>query len=169
MNLRFAAAGSLLLLCALKILAEEKAYAPLPDKVVAAKTVFFVNDSGTARFGDDLYRQIKDWNRWEIVGNKEKADLILVLSPSDTVPVVVTTESASALSTTSTTTTRQTTSGTKVTAAGNMQTQHWHLYVVDAKTGEDLWRSDASMGGKLWRSWGSIAKSLLADIQKRVK
>jgi hypothetical protein len=26
----------------------QKTYAPLPDKVVAAKTVFFLNDSGTA-------------------------------------------------------------------------------------------------------------------------
>jgi glucose dehydrogenase len=44
-----------------------------------------------------------------------------------------------------------------------METQHWHLYVMDAKTGEKLWRADASMGGKLWRSWSSIAKSLLLE------
>jgi hypothetical protein len=50
-----------------------------------------------------------------------------------------------------------------------METQHWHLYVMDAKTGENLWRADSSMGGKLWRSWGSIAKSLLSDIEKRIQ
>lgn len=120
-----------------------------------------MNESGTARFGDDLYRQIKAWNRWEVVTDRSKADLVLVLSPSDTVPVVVSTASVTASG--------QSASGTGMTAAGNMQTQHWHLYVVDAKTGENLWRSDAAMGGKLWRSWGSIAKSLLSDIQKRLK
>lgn len=150
-----------LLLCTLIAVAEKKIYAPLPDKVVAAKTVFFINESGTARFGDDLYRQIKTWNRWDVVTDRGKADLILVLSPSDTVPVVVTTASATASG--------QSASGTRMTAAGNMQTQHWHLYVMDAKTGENLWRADASMGGKLWRSWGSIAKSLLSDIQERLK
>jgi outer membrane protein assembly factor BamB len=141
--------------------AEQKDYAPLPEKVVAAKTVMLVNESGTARFGDDLYRQIKSWNRWQVVTDRGKADLVLVLSPSDTVPVVVSTASATASG--------QTVYGTGVTAAGNMQTQHWHLYVMDAKTGENLWRADASMGGKLWRSWGSIAKSLLSDIQKRMQ
>ena len=150
-----------LLLCALTAVAAEKIYAPLPDKVVAAKTVFFINESGTARFGDDLYRQIKAWNRWDVVTDRGKADLILVLSPSDTVPVVITTATATASG--------QSASGTRMTAAGNMQTQHWHLYVMDAKNGENLWRADASMGGKLWRSWGSIAKSLLSDIQKRLK
>ncbi len=150
-----------LLLCTLTAVAEKKIYAPLPDKIVAAKTVFFINESGTARFGDDLYRQIKSWNRWEVVGDRGKADLVLVLSPSDTMPVVVTTSSATASG--------QSASGTTMTAAGNMQTQHWHLYVMDSKTGENLWRADASMSGKLWRSWGSIAKSLLSDIQQRLK
>jgi len=70
----------LLLLCSLAV-AQEKIYAPLPDKVISAKTVFFVNDSGTARFGDDLYRQIKAWNRWQVVTDRTKADLVLVLSP----------------------------------------------------------------------------------------
>ena len=147
------------LLCVATV-AEQKAYAPLPDKVVAAKTVFFVNESGTARFGDDLYQQIKAWNRWQVVTDRDKADLILVLSPSDTVPAIV--------SSTSGTTAGQTVYGTGVTTSGNMQTQHWHLYIIDSKTGENLWRADASMGGKLWRSWGSIAKSLLSDIQKRL-
>lgn len=141
--------------------AGEKAYAPLPDKVVSAKTAMLVNESGTARFGDDLYQQLKAWNRWEVVADRGKADLVLVLSSSDTVPVVVSSASATASG--------QTVYGTGVTAKGNMQTQHWHLYVMDAKTGENLWRADASMGGKLWRSWGSIAKSLRADIQKRMQ
>jgi outer membrane protein assembly factor BamB len=148
---------SLLLLCALTVVAEQKIYAPLPDKVVGAKTVFFINESGTARFGDDLYRQIKAWNRWDVVTDRGKADLILVLSSSDTVPVVITTTTAASGQSAS------------MTAAGNIQTQHWHLYVMDAKSGENLWRAAASMGGKLWRSWDSIAKSLLADIQKRMQ
>lgn len=161
MRVQIATVFGFLLLCALAAIAEEKIYAPLPDKVVAAKTVFFINESGTTRFGDDLYRQIKTWNRWDVVADRDRADLVLVLSPSDTVPVIVTTASATA--------TGHSASGTGMTIAGNMQTQHWHLYVMDAKTGENLWRADASMGGKLWRSWGSIAKSLLSDIQKRLK
>jgi outer membrane protein assembly factor BamB len=161
MRIQVTVVFGIVLLYALTAFAEKKIHAPLPDKVVSAKTIFFINESGTARFGDDLYRQIKAWNRWEVVGDREKADLVLVLSPSDTVPVVMTTSSATASG--------QSVSGTTMTAAGNMQTQHWHLYVLDARTGENLWRADASMGGKLWRSWGSIAKSLLSDIQQRLQ
>jgi hypothetical protein len=160
MRIQLATLG-FVLVCAIGIGAQDKLYAPLPDRVVAAKTVFFMNESGTARFGDDLYRQLKSWNRWEVVTDREKADLILVLSASDTVPVTVTVRSG--------TNSGQSTSQTTMTGSGKMETQHWHLYVIDAKTGENLWRSDASMGGKLWRSWGSIAKSLLDDIQKRLK
>jgi hypothetical protein len=160
MRTRLVSVG-LFLLCSIAVNSEDKLYAPLPDKVVAAKTVFFVNDSGTARFGDDLYRQLKSWNRWEVVSDREKADLILVLSASDTAPLTVTVKAG--------TNTGQSTSETKMTSSGRMDTQHWHLYVIDARTGDNLWRSDASMGGKLWRSWGSIAKSLVSDIQKRLK
>jgi hypothetical protein len=135
----------LLLQCAPTAVCEDKVYAPLPHKVVAAKTVFFMNESGTARFGDDLYRELKAWNRWEVVTDREKADLILVLSASDTVPVTVTVKSG--------TNSGQSTSETKMSGSGKMETQHWHLYVIDAKNGDNLWRSDASMGGKLWRSW----------------
>ena len=68
----------------------------IADKVVAAKTVMLVNESGTARFGDDLYRQIRAWNRWQVVTDRGKADLVLVLSPPDTVPMIVSTGSATA-------------------------------------------------------------------------
>jgi len=99
--------------------AEQKDYAPLPEKVVEAKAVMLVNESGTSRFGDNLYRQIKAWNRWQVVTDREKADLVLVLSPSDSAPVVVSTPSATASG--------QTVYGTGVIAHGNMETQHWHL------------------------------------------
>jgi len=59
MRIKVTTVFGFLLLCVLTAVAEKKIYAPLPHKVVAAKTVYFVNESGTARFGDDLYRQIK--------------------------------------------------------------------------------------------------------------
>jgi hypothetical protein len=41
--------ATIVLLCAATI---AQNYAPLPDEISKAKTVFFVNDSGTAKFGD---------------------------------------------------------------------------------------------------------------------
>jgi hypothetical protein len=111
-------------------------YAPLPDKIANAKTVFLINETGKAKFGDALYKQISTWNRWQIVTNKEHADLILVL-----------------------------------TDKGGMSSLNPNYYfnVNDPKTGEPLWTARTTMQGKLWRSWGSVAQSLLSDIQKRMK
>ena len=44
-----------LVLCTSGAVADQKAYAPLPDKVVSARKVMLVNESGTSRFGDDQY------------------------------------------------------------------------------------------------------------------
>ncbi len=55
-------------------------YAPLPDQIVSAKTVFLINETGKAKFGDAVYKQIKTWNRWQIVTDKTQADLVLVVT-----------------------------------------------------------------------------------------
>jgi hypothetical protein len=111
-------------------------YAPLPDKIANAKTVFLINETGKAKFGDALYKQVRTWNRWQIATNKEQADLVLVL-----------------------------------TDKGGMSSLNpsFYLNVNDPTTGQQLWTTRTTMQGKLWRSWGSVAQSLLGDIQKRMK
>ena len=55
-------------------------YAPLPDQIVNAKTVFLTNETGKAKFGDAVYKQIKTWNRWQVITDKTQADLVLVVT-----------------------------------------------------------------------------------------
>jgi hypothetical protein len=55
-------------------------YAPLPDQIVIAKTVFLINETGKAKFGDAVYKQIKTWNRWQVITDKTQADLVLVVT-----------------------------------------------------------------------------------------
>jgi hypothetical protein len=50
-----------------------------------------------------------------------------------------------------------------------VKTSAWFLHIIDGHTGEKLWRSDTKMGPKLWRTWNSIAKSLVGDVQKRLR
>lgn len=54
-------------------------HAPLPAKVLAAKTIYLQNESGRADIADHAYTELKTWGRYQIVDAKEKADLILVL------------------------------------------------------------------------------------------
>ena len=55
-------------------------YAPLPSQIVSAKTVFLMNETGKAKFGDAVYKQVKTWNRWQVITDKNQADLVLVVT-----------------------------------------------------------------------------------------
>jgi hypothetical protein len=134
-------------------------FAPMPDKVANAKTVFYINDTGNSRFGDDMYQELKKWNRWQVVTDKGKADLVLVLSERESVEGMI---SAGTVNTTG-----QTASGTVITAP--VKSSSWHLYIIDPATGQTLWATKHTLGGRLWQSWGSVARSLLSDVQKRMK
>jgi len=149
---------TLLALQACAFAANDK-YAPLPEKIVRAKTVFLVNQTGISRFGDDLYQEIKKWNRWQVVAERDKADLVLILSQRDTVEGTVSTATA--------TSSGQTATGTGVSAP--IKSSAWYLHVIDPSTGETLWTTRHTLGGRLWQSWGSVARSLLSDVQKRLK
>jgi hypothetical protein len=139
--------------------AENEKYAPLPDKVIKAKTVFYVNDTGNSRFGDDLYRELRKWNRWQVVADRSKADLVLVLSQRETVGGVIATGTAASTGNVAT--------GTAVAAP--IKSSSWFIHLIDPSSGETLWTTRHTLGDRLWQSWGSVARSLLSDMQKRMK
>lgn len=59
------------------VLAKEK-YAPLPDQVMRAKTVFIDNQTKDAQRTDEAYRELP--KRFTIVSDRSKADLVFVLT-----------------------------------------------------------------------------------------
>jgi hypothetical protein len=70
----------LIMLCSsLPAMAVSK-HAPLPDAVYAAKTVYISNQTGDQAALDMTYSELVKWKRYDVVGNKAKADLIIVLS-----------------------------------------------------------------------------------------
>jgi hypothetical protein len=110
-------------------LAGQDKYAPLPAKVVNAKTVFYINDTTSSRFGDDLYQELKKWNRWQVVNDRKKADLILVLSQRDQIEGTIATATA-------------TTSGNTAYATGAsapIKSSSWHIFLIDPTSGQTLW------------------------------
>jgi hypothetical protein len=70
----------------LPVKASGQKYAPLPDKVVQAKTVFLQNDSGEERLGDNVFQELQQWGRWRILTNRSEADIVIALErkPIDT-------------------------------------------------------------------------------------
>src|SRR6202140_5533129 len=57
----------------------QKQLAKLP-KILSAKTVYFDNHTGADAVGAAAVAQLKKWGRFQVVYNKHKADLILLLS-----------------------------------------------------------------------------------------
>src|ERR1019366_1707096 len=53
---------------------------PLPPQIATAKTVFIDNQSGFAKLGDRAYEQLTKWGRFQVILDRKKADLILLLS-----------------------------------------------------------------------------------------
>ncbi len=54
--------------------------APLPAIVVNAQTVFLTNGGGSDLAYDTFYSEMKAWNKYQIVGSPDEADLIIELA-----------------------------------------------------------------------------------------
>jgi hypothetical protein len=67
-----------LLLCS-TALAKTK-HAPLPDRILQAKTVYIDNQSGAADINDKAYEELSKWGRFKIVTTAREADLVLLAS-----------------------------------------------------------------------------------------
>jgi hypothetical protein len=75
---RIGVAVAMLIVALLPMLA--KVRAPLPDKLLAAKTAYLENQSGDAGAGDRLYEHLQKWGRFTVLTDKSKADVVILLS-----------------------------------------------------------------------------------------
>lgn len=129
--------------------------APLPDNVVKASSVFLINESNS-KLGDAVYRELRKWNRWQLVTERSKADLVLVVSQQVT---VVGTMSMASVSTAGS-------AGYGIGVSVPVTSQDWYLHVLSAGTGEELWRSSYHLS--FAKTWNGIAEKLVADLKDRM-
>jgi len=157
---------------------------PLPPQVIAAKTVYIDNQSGIAKLGDRCYTEIQKWGRFQVVQDRKQADLIFLLSAREYNGGYVTTggETTSTVNASgdinATTNGNQTTgtvntSGTINSTTSPAYTQpvtvgYTYLTVIDPKTGDNLW-SDSKRWGNLYTGFHSATKSLIDELEKRIK
>ena len=81
--MKYRLALAVLVCAALLSFADDGGHAPLPQKLVAAKTVFLQNDSGEQGFSDAVFMQLKEWGRWRVVANRTEADVVITLDHKD--------------------------------------------------------------------------------------
>jgi hypothetical protein len=138
--------------------AKDKHHLPLPPQITSAKTIYIDNQSGLAKLGDRAYEQLTKWGRWQVVTERQKADLILLLSAhqydggyvGNTTGRVDENGNISATS-----------SSTPVTVG------YTFITVVDPKTGDNLW-SDSKRWGNLYTGFHSATKGLVDELMKRI-
>lgn len=146
-------------------LAKEKGHLPLPPEILSAKTIYIDNQSGIAKLGDRTYQQVTKWGRWQVVTDRRKADLILLLSAHEYNGGYVTTGGE--------TTGRVDDNGninmtTQPTYSRPMDVGYTYITVVDPKTGDSLW-SDSKRWGNLYNGFHSASKGLIDELMKRIK
>jgi hypothetical protein len=152
-----------LALCTLSF-AKEKNHLPLPLQITSAKSIYIDNQSGIAKLGDRAYEQLTKWGRWQVVTDRQKADLILLLSAHQYNGGYVTSGGG--------------TTG-RIDDFGNINTtneptytrpvtvNYTYITVVDPKTGDNLW-SDAKRWGNLYNGFHSATKGLVDELMKRI-
>lgn len=63
--------------------AQDGKHAPLPAKLVSARTVFLQNETGEQGFTDAVFMQLQEWGRWRVVTNRANADVVIALDHKD--------------------------------------------------------------------------------------
>ena len=151
----------LVVMLALTSVAWADKHAPLPDAVLQAKTIYLENQSGYAYIADRAYDELMKWGRYKIVTSKKEADLILLFGsseyqgPSTTTGTVVMNDSYG---------NNKPTTGTVVSNTTSSQEGVTHITVLDAKSGESLWRDS-----RQWGAYRSATRGLVKDLRKRVE
>jgi hypothetical protein len=138
---------------------------PLRLRLLLAKSVYFDNQTGVATVGDKALVRLKKWGRFQLVQNRKKADLILLLTAD---PYK---------------------GGYIITSGGQKDTidkdghieedrvpnymplapvRHVYLTVIDPHTGENLWSGSHHWGGLL-TGFNSAGERLITKLQKELK
>ena len=130
--------------------------APLPPKIITARTVYIVNKTNQADVSDALYRLLGKWGYFQIVENQKDADLVFEM----------TMQTHQEIASGTTAVTNQITPQTRITSGSgpySYTTGEVMMNIRDAKTDQSLWVNTKPFSKK------GATHDLLADLKKRIE
>lgn len=140
--------------------------APLPKELREAKTVYIVNQGAEDSILDHVYDRLSKWSRWSVTTEREKADVIVVLSAQNyfygMMPIGTTTTGTATATSYGNTTVVQGSSTTQSMAVP-MASYPRYLTLVDPKNGAAL----LSISCELRIPQSYTAKVLVDRLKKR--
>lgn len=137
----------------------QRKYAPMPDRVLQAKTVYLDDQSGYPGVGDKAYQELTKWGRFKVVSNRKDADLILLISARAYTGGYVTTSTGQVTPTGSGGVYGQATSiGVPLVAI------YGYLTFIDPSSGEMVW---SEVRRAKW-SAGHTVHAIFDELRKRM-
>jgi hypothetical protein len=129
--------------------------APVPEKLLAAKTVFLSVTTNKRDFHyKNAYEFLAKWDRWKIVDDQQQADLIIRITDGS--------DGTVGLASGSSTNVGSSSQGTAVMLG--VPLHHYYLNVIDRESGESLWNTDTDE--RLAQSHDT--KRMLKTLQQRI-
>jgi hypothetical protein len=128
----------------------EEDHAPLPERLVTAKSAYLVNDSGDLKAYDNFYKELRKWNRFLVVPSRGDADVVMVLTSNSQYAISVVTATA--------------TGGNVIGTAVSVPSTSLCLKIFDPATAETLW-SDMT---EKWITSGHAPSKLVSNLRKRL-
>lgn len=134
-------------------------------RILNAKTVCFLNRTGSDPVGDRALAQLKKWNRFQIVSQLKDADLVFLLSadPYKGGNVLLSSGQTGSLDDRGHISEDPVPNYNKASPA-----RYAYLTVLDPKTGENLWSDQHAWGGLL-TGFDSVGARLIAKLEKETK
>jgi hypothetical protein len=125
----------------------------LPPRLLSAKLVYFENQTGFAAVGGDAVRELEKWGRFQVVRNRDQADLVFVLSTEDDPRIAHPADRRF---------------GPDLSFHFRYRPANAYLTVDDAITGERLWTGRHIWGGLL-TGFNSAGRRLVHKLRNEVE
>jgi hypothetical protein len=133
-------------------------------RIMYAKTVFFSNQTNSSAVGANALAQLKKWGKYQMVHDRQHADLIFLLSldPYRDKSDPAASGQSGGLDDGDITADR--------TPKWNQQkpTRYAYLTVIDARTGDSLWSAEHIWGGLL-TGFNSVGERLVKELENQTK
>jgi len=134
-------------------------------RIQHAKTVIFLNQTGSDAVGSESLAQLKKWGKYKIVNDRSQADLIFLLSadPYHGGNIIFADGQTGSIDDNGRIAQDRVPSYSKASP-----TRYAYLSVIDAKTGDNLWTDKHAWGGLL-TGFNSVGARLIHELEKQTK
>ncbi len=151
-----------LLLCFPAVAQKERARSP---RILNAKTVYFFNRTGSLEVGTEALIALKKWNKYQIVTDRNQADLIFLLDcdPYLGADILYSGGQTGTVHDDGRITQDRVPNYTKM-----RPTRYAYLYVIDTTNGHSLWSAHRPWGGLL-TGFNSAGARLIRKLEKQTK